>query len=66
MNLLSYFAKLLGHTRLVGILYSYGINLQKMSTLLLPYMSEIKVSKYQMIINPKEDIGLYFGYQDVR
>lgn len=37
----------------------------KIAKFLLPEEGIIEVGKYRMIINPKEDLGLYFGYESV-
>jgi FkbM family methyltransferase len=41
--------------------YTVGV---KLSKLILPNLSEIKVSNYLMIINPSEDLGLYVGHEN--
>lgn len=53
--------KLLGKLGLTHKFFSSGIII---AGFLLPGEKEIEVGKYKMKINPNEDLGLYFGYED--
>jgi len=52
----------LGKMGLIHRFFSIGTRIAKF---ILPEERTIEVGKYRMIINPKEDLGLYFGYEGV-
>ena len=52
----------LGKVGLIDKFFHIGTRIAKF---ILPEEGMIEVGKYRMIINPKEDLGLYFGYEGV-
>ena len=52
----------LGKIGVIDKFFTIGTRIAKF---ILPEEGMIEVGKYKMIINPKEDLGLYFGYEGV-
>lgn len=53
---------LAGKARLTHFLFPIGT---KVAKFILPEEGVIEVGKYKMLVEPKKDLGLYFGYENV-